>query len=67
MKEKERRKSVGVVIDLVSENQYFGNPDELWLRSSSNSSSSGCSVSRLWDRTSANGYLENYIFVLGIT
>ncbi|KAL3982949.1 hypothetical protein ACH3XW_49205 [Acanthocheilonema viteae] len=55
MKEKERRKSVGVIIDLTSENQCFGNPDELWLRSSSNSSSSGCSVSRLWDRASANG------------
>ncbi|VIO87627.1 Uncharacterized protein BM_BM2438 [Brugia malayi] len=55
MKEKERRKSVGVIIDLTSENQYFGNSDELWLRSSSDSSSSGCSVNRLWDRTSANG------------
>uniref|UniRef100_A0A0R3S013 PH domain-containing protein n=1 Tax=Elaeophora elaphi TaxID=1147741 RepID=A0A0R3S013_9BILA len=55
MKEKERRKSVGVIIDMVSENQYIGNPDELWLRSSSNSSSSGCSVGRLWDRTSVNG------------
>ncbi|EJW79510.1 hypothetical protein WUBG_09581, partial [Wuchereria bancrofti] len=55
MKEKERRKSVGVIVDLTSENQYFGNSDELWLRSSSNSSSSGCSVNRLWDRTLANG------------
>ncbi|CAG9540194.1 unnamed protein product [Cercopithifilaria johnstoni] len=55
IKEKERRKSVGVIVDSASENQCFANPDELWLRSSSNSSSSGCSVSRLWDRTSANG------------
>ncbi|VDK86085.1 unnamed protein product [Onchocerca ochengi] len=55
MKEKERRKSVGVIVDLAPESQCFGNPDELWLRSSSNSSSSGCLVSRLWDRTAANG------------
>uniref|UniRef100_A0A915Q386 FAM65 N-terminal domain-containing protein n=1 Tax=Setaria digitata TaxID=48799 RepID=A0A915Q386_9BILA len=55
MKEKERRKSVGAIVDLTSENQRFGNPDELWLRSSTNSSSSGCSVSRLWDRTASYG------------
>uniref|UniRef100_A0A1I7VFY6 PL48 domain-containing protein n=2 Tax=Loa loa TaxID=7209 RepID=A0A1I7VFY6_LOALO len=64
MKEKERRKSVGVIIDLASENRYFGNPDELWLRSSSNSSSSGCSVSRLWDRTSTNGISRELHFCL---
>ncbi|MCP9265541.1 Protein fam65b [Dirofilaria immitis] len=54
-KGKERRKSVGVIVDLAPENQCIGNPDELWPRSSSNSSSSGCSVSHLWDPTSANG------------
>ncbi|VDK88735.1 unnamed protein product [Litomosoides sigmodontis] len=53
IKEKERRKSIGV-IDFSSQNQCFGNVDELGLRSSSNSSSSGSSMSRLWDQTSTN-------------
>ncbi|VDN01239.1 unnamed protein product [Thelazia callipaeda] len=55
MKEKERRKSCGGVLDLTTENKRFGNSCESWLRSSSNSSSSGCSLGNLWSRTMPDG------------
>lgn len=51
LKEKERRKSVTVNAELSDDNQCVESSDESWLRSSSNSSSSDCSLGFLWDRS----------------